>query len=340
MVSRCCIVSIVFSVIMSIILSVLLGLFLSNNDQPNPLAACGDCHCVVGSGMGASCPTEKPKTATNYTVATIETLKRQRPLNPFNLTCDPYDNNNCALEPPQDDTIDLGDSAVCGLIYSFPMSQIGEIFNAGTYKNAANELCPDAPNEYLMVSYNNKEAALADGAVITHLGACGACSTTQDLAVYLTTPDLHTASKQCVKRGILNQDEGHQCLVDLGFTDACASIWRASGENTGQRCTLPCAAAEIQNYANNGPAPECNLNGCLECDEKFSGPTFERFAGRTRMRSGILSTIARPCEDIVFIDHDYACPGATGSITTSISSTTEESEVASEAATSSFFESP
>ena len=337
MAGRCCIVSIAFSVIMSIILSVLLWFFLSGSPQQNPIAMCGDCHCIAGTsstGEANTCPAQRPKM--QYSTATIDALRRQRAINPHELTCDPYDNKKCQLDPPQDDTIDLGDSAVCGIVYQFPMNidselasnteyldSADDIFSVGTVKNTAGEqqkqnsnLCPDAPQEYLLISYPNEQAALADGAIITHHGACGACSTTQDLAVYLTTPDLTSASKECIKRSLLNQDEGIKCLQEeIGFTNACARIWMYNGENTGQKCTLPCAAAEIQNYANNGPAPECALNGCLACDEEQSGDVFEKFAGRTRRRSGVLTTIARPCEDIVMIDHDYACPGqATSSV--------------------------
>jgi len=272
------------------------------------------------------CPTAVPKT--QYSVATIDALRRQTPINPFELKCDPYDNKNCQLDPPQDYTVDLGDTAVCGIVYQFPSTLgagdvldgggDGGIFGVGTVKNADGEqqqsesndpACPDAPREYLLVSYPNESAALSDGAIVTHHGSCGACSTTQDLAVYLTTPDLTSVAKACLKRSLFNQDEGIACLRnDVGFTDACARIWMANGENTGQRCTLPCAAAEIQNYAHNGPAPDCALNGCLACDQEQSGDVFERYAGRTRRRSGILTTIARPCEDVVLIDHDYACP--------------------------------
>ncbi len=45
----------------------------------------------------------------------------------------------------------------------------------------------------------------------------------------------------------------------------------------------------------NGPAPECALNDCITCNDEVSAPIFERFAGRSRRRSGILSTAARHC---------------------------------------------
>ena len=57
----------------------------------------------------------------------------------------------------------------------------------------------------------------------------------------------------------------------------------------------------------NGPAPECALNSCITCNDEVSTPTFERYAGRSRRRSGLLSTAARPCTSIPNIVQD-ACP--------------------------------
>jgi len=57
----------------------------------------------------------------------------------------------------------------------------------------------------------------------------------------------------------------------------------------------------------NGPAPECALNDCITCNNEFSAPTFEKFAGRSRRRSGLLSTAARLCGSIPNIVHD-PCP--------------------------------
>lgn len=57
----------------------------------------------------------------------------------------------------------------------------------------------------------------------------------------------------------------------------------------------------------NGPAPECALNKCITCNDEFSAPTFERFAGRSRRRSGLLSTVARHCSSIPDIIQD-SCP--------------------------------
>merc|ERR1712032_668963 len=45
----------------------------------------------------------------------------------------------------------------------------------------------------------------------------------------------------------------------------------------------------------NGPAPECALNDCLVCNEEASASTFDKFAGRNRRRSGLVSSAAFPC---------------------------------------------
>lgn len=57
----------------------------------------------------------------------------------------------------------------------------------------------------------------------------------------------------------------------------------------------------------NGPAPECAPNSCIACNDEVSAITFERFAGRSRRRSGLLSTVAWKCGSIPKIVHD-PCP--------------------------------
>ena len=78
----------------------------------------------------------------------------------------------CTMTPPQDETlVSLGEEAVCGIHY--------ESYNNGT-----------CSKEYRLKSYPSREQAETAGAFVTHAGACGACSTTQDLASYLRSPDL------------------------------------------------------------------------------------------------------------------------------------------------------
>ena len=61
----------------------------------------------------------------------------------------------------------------------------------------------DDCGEYSMISYENAEAAVSDGAVVSHTGTCGLCSTAQDLATYMSIPDMTRAGKICAVKGAI-----------------------------------------------------------------------------------------------------------------------------------------
>ena len=48
---------------------------------------------------------------------------------------------------------------------------------------------------------------------VTHEGACGVCSTLQDLAVYLETPDLASVGIQCGIQGIISVENGKSYVM-------------------------------------------------------------------------------------------------------------------------------
>jgi hypothetical protein len=239
---------------------------------------CGDCHCVVSAGE--HCPTWKP--VTNYSDDTIATLASQIAINPYTLSCNPYDDDECATSPPQEMTA-LGDAAVCALHYD------------------DRESSHPVDAHYRLKTYASAMDAEVAGGFVTHYGACGVCSQTQDLAAYLKHVDLTTSGKRCSLQGILSFDLGVDCYKELGFTEPCAEMWIYNGYNTRDACLWVCLADTLT--TNNGNAPECTLNSCLQCDEDYSGPLFKRFAARTRRRSGILSAIARPCDSLHHITH-------------------------------------
>ena len=252
--------------------------------EPDPLGYCGDCHCIITEPNG-TCPTPTPKT--DYSSQDIAELASQTALNPFLLgaDCNPYYDDMCDTVPPLE-YAELGDDAVCGLHYE-------------TYVNG------NCSKTYKMKSYPSWESAQEAGAFVTHAGACGACSTTQDLAPYLRSPDLTTEGSYCAKQALLEFDLGVTCYQDLGFTESCANIWVYNSLYTAEKCAVRCATTK--NDPSNGPPPTCTLNDCLQCDEDYSGPIFKKFAARTRRRSGLLSSITRPCSALVPITQE-ACP--------------------------------
>lgn len=221
------------------------------------------------------------------------------------LGCNPYEDPSCATTPPQE-YADLGDAAVCALVYDAPNATA--IATTNTTATTG-----DACSSYTLQSFPSRAAFEADPAasargVVTHVGACGLCSTAQDLSVYLAQ-DFTTAGKACATKGLANATNGQACYESLGLTPECAKIWNYDGIFDGSACLKPCTANLFA--PNNGPPPACALSPCLECDEVEAGPLFSSFGGRTRRRSGLLSEIVRNCSSIATgIAHDPSqqCP--------------------------------
>ena len=154
---------------------------------------------------------------------------------------------------------------------------------------------------YHLSTFATAVAARTAGFAVTHFGACGTCSTLQDLALYLEKPDLTTPVRRCGIR--IDASASLTCLEDLGFSTACAQTWAYNVQNTRRQCFGVCIRSWIE-----GEAPtreDGRLNACLQCDEDRSGPVFKAIAGRTRRNSGIRSSIPRPTEEIAPVVHDY-----------------------------------
>lgn len=249
-------------------------LSFSNSTYPT----CGDCWCIPDNNGTDPCPSPVPQTS--WPEDEIEIYKSQKPLWIYSLNCNPYRNKNCTTFPRQD-MLDV-ETAVCAFKYSIINEQ-----ESCTY--------------YQMITYDSQESAEADGAIITHEGSCGLCSTSQDLAIYLTE-DFASSGKICATKGLFNETAGLECYQEIGLTLECSKIWNYDGIYDGKVCLKPCL--EDLSEPNNGPPPECQLNDCLQCDEDLAGPNFTSFAGRTRRRSGLISEIIRPCSSIAKITHD------------------------------------
>ncbi|KAK1744639.1 hypothetical protein QTG54_005172 [Skeletonema marinoi] len=201
----------------------------------------------------------------NKTLVSPDTLDVVPSNNLFVTGCNPYEGvskhtdppwkayNGCELTPAQtfDSTSAVGyDEAVCA--FSYP--KFNEDGNCDTYTYK---------------TYASAEEAGEDGAYVTHHTQCGACSSGQDLAVYLKFPDLTTAGIKCgVDLKIHGLKACIDCYMNLGFTEACANVWAYDSEHTGK------------------------YGVCL---------------GRTRRNSGIWSGLARSCSSIQKMQQN-TCP--------------------------------
>ena len=293
---------------MTIIVGLLIWYFvLFTQDDPEAIASCGDCYCIPEANE--TCPTSNiPRT--NYTNEEIDAWTSFELLNPYRLGCNPYGNeDDCETIPSQKENLLLDrEQSVCAIHFEEDSD------NSNNDNNGTSPSCHSG-SKYQLKTYSSRQAAEEAAGKVTHVGHCGVCSSLQDLATYIQYPDLTSQGKFCAEQGAsFSFEYGRDCYRSLGLTDPCAAIWAHSSWNTAKECLFECLVEnEKQPYQadkpNNGPAPECKLNDCLQCDLEVSGTVFEKYAGRTQRRSGLLSTIARPCDQFVLgIDH-VACPG-------------------------------
>ena len=134
--------------------------------------SCGDCWCAPDNNS-PECPDWHPETIFPDNV--INVYLNQVPSAALSLKCNPYYDTSCTTSPPQ--LLLNVSSAVCGIQYAVDSKGV--------------QSC----NEYSMTTYSSKEEALAANAYITHEGSCGLCSTTQDLAIYLSKLPIHPPQK-------------------------------------------------------------------------------------------------------------------------------------------------
>jgi hypothetical protein len=155
---------------------------------------------------------------------------------------------------------------------------------------------------YRLQTWPDPEQAAEAGGLVTHGGACGACSTLEDLAVYAEYPDLTGPVRACGLSAFGDLPTLESCLSDLGFTPACTRIWAFNVLHTQQACGATCLALLDAPYHE----PDGALNACLQCDEDLSGPIFKAEAGRTRRNTGLPNALCRPCAEVWRVEHGRA----------------------------------
>ena len=227
------------------------------------------CIAVLILSACASAPAPPPSTGVDPKL--LAALRSAVPLNPIGVGEDPYSTWAGRTPPP------APPETVCGV--RFDVDRI----------------------HYRLETFGSPAEAQRSGFHVTHAGGCGACSTLQDLAVYLERTDLTAPVRRCgMQAGTLG------CIEALGFTHACAKIWDFNVQNTKRECFGVC----MRSWMSAEPSTKADgtLNDCLQCDEDRSGPVFKTVAGRTRRNSGLQSSIPRPSEQVAHVVHDYVPP--------------------------------
>lgn len=147
------------------------------------------------------------------------------------------------------------------------------------------------------VTYASEDAASAAGVAVRHASACGACSNTADVEVMRRTRETltHDARACGMRYFLIGRGAAARCLAPVGFTPACTECWLDDMACAITHCTRICLWSRLIAEPNN---VDGRLNDCLQCDETHCGPEFGRCAGANRRRSGIVSDIERPAEQI------------------------------------------
>jgi hypothetical protein len=156
----------------------------SDGGDQSEFASCGDCFCITPKDV--TCPM-RPNNRYG-SAGDIELLKVQVALNPFKLNCNPYEEANCQMVPPQNGTlVAMGEQAVCGIRYavishSIHKADLSQDTDDRNSNQNQNNYTKDGinsvqivrqlqcPKHYHLISYGSFGAATSDGAVVTHSG--------------------------------------------------------------------------------------------------------------------------------------------------------------------------
>jgi len=170
-----------------------------------------------------------------------------------------------------------------------------------------------------IMTFANKDAAHAADFKVLHCGACGACSTWENLRIEWATRNyLAAESARCAKKS-LNGGEGAvtSCLEQppVAFQGECARCWTRAIDCTKRNCAFIFLQSQLLDTAGNYHVAEGSVTSAV-CEEAHceleDGPGsgrmgFAECSGATRRRMDIVSSIERPeWQQCSIVDVDYA----------------------------------
>ena len=146
-------------------------------------------------------------------------------------------------------------------------------------------------------TFKNEDAALSEGYTLAHCGACGQCSTWQDLRLQYTTRNyLAKEAARCAKKSLVfGRDAVHECLMEapIGFSDECATCWTKDIMCARSNCAFIFLQSNMINTVSNFQVGEDTITAAT-CEEAMCELEFVPCSGANRRRMNITSMIARP----------------------------------------------
>lgn len=164
--------------------------------------------------------------------------------------------------------------------------------------------------EYNLLSLTPEDAAARNtsGTVyMTHITPCGACSTLEDLSLYLYETDLTTPVRKCAMLNLLTFLAPEKikalvlnCLEDVGFTQpACKYIWYYNTVSTSKECGGVCAL--YASAPSNDPVKNIwDVNFCQPY-KKYSAP----LGCKNKIQRAPNTTPDNACKDFQWENGEY-----------------------------------
>lgn len=189
--------------------------------------------------------------------------------------------------------------------------------------------------EYEFKTYATETAALQDKAVLTHTGACGVCSTAQDLAIMMEFGEqIYRRIAACIKekeKELKPYLEGkaanaadavkkiqENCKVISEMSGPCALLYFYKVAVETKVCANICPDRIYVNSTDKTNTKlvndeTCEDTECRYCLQNATMAQFEKFAGRTFANSGLTGIYVQRCEQISNVTQD-PCKNAAGAL--------------------------
>ena len=164
-----------------------------------------------------------------------------------------------------------------------------------------------------ILTFGDVGAARDAGFLVVHCGACGACSTWDNLVVeYVTRDSMAALANGCARTAIFGggDDAATACLMgpDIGFDEECAVCWTEDIMCTKEHCVFIFLQSQMINNVGNFAVEEDEITTAA-CEEAHCEVgQFVPCSGATRRRMNIGETrVCAPAKNNASVYSSSVC---------------------------------
>jgi hypothetical protein len=144
---------------------------------------------------------------------------------------------------------------------------------------------------YTMQSYDTISDLESDGAHLMHRGACGVCSSAEDIWAKMETLDnISPRLTFCAVNYLTSRDfQGMvDCVYDLGYSQPCSFMWTHYTIAGALLCASECLPDANNNVVGNLDPPECEYSDCIKCTTDSFDDEHYGFTGYSGLNGGVV----------------------------------------------------